>query len=240
MNTEYVLHYAPDNASLIIRLTLEQMNEPYTCVLVDRSKAAQRGPDYLALNPAGRIPTLETQDGPISETAAILLWLTDRHRVLAPQPGTPDRAAFLNWLLFVANTLHPDVIQLFYSHRYGNAAAQDSIQAATRKRISRHLAVLEGVAAAKPNWLGAVKPNANPTVQPSVLDFYLSAILRWLALYPVEGPRWFALSDYPQLQAMTQGIDTLPSTQAAIVAEGLGETPFSNPSYPNPPEGSAI
>jgi hypothetical protein len=80
MTTAYRLHYAPDNASLIIRLTLEEMGLPYQAVLVDRHSRAQKGAPYLALNPHGRIPVLETPEGAIYETGAILLWLADRHR----------------------------------------------------------------------------------------------------------------------------------------------------------------
>ena len=71
----YVIHYAPDNAVLIIRLALEQRGLPYHAQLVDRAAQAQRAPAYLALNPNGLIPVLETPQGPLFETAAILLWL---------------------------------------------------------------------------------------------------------------------------------------------------------------------
>ncbi|MCB1329029.1 MAG: glutathione S-transferase N-terminal domain-containing protein, partial [Maritimibacter sp.] len=69
------LHYAPDNASLIIRIALEELGLPYETRLVDRQAEAQKSPAYLALNPQGLIPVLETPEGPIFETAAILLWL---------------------------------------------------------------------------------------------------------------------------------------------------------------------
>lgn len=70
MTLRYRLHYAPDNASLIIRLALDELCQPYETVLVDRAQKAQLSDSYRALNPAGRIPTLETPQGPISETAA--------------------------------------------------------------------------------------------------------------------------------------------------------------------------
>ena len=102
----YVLHYAPDNASLVIRLALEHIGAPYRCALVDRSQAAQRSDAYMALNPNGLIPTLETDQGPIFETGAILLWLADRHGGLGPAPDSAERADFLKWLFFVSNTVH--------------------------------------------------------------------------------------------------------------------------------------
>jgi len=83
MNQPYRLHYAPDNASLIIRLALDEIGAPYEAVLVDRQAEAQKAPAYLAMNPAGLIPVLETPQGPMFETGAILLWLgEDRKSVV--------------------------------------------------------------------------------------------------------------------------------------------------------------
>jgi hypothetical protein len=82
----YTLHYAPDNASLIIRLVLDGAGIPYRTVLVDRKARQQDSPAYRALNPAGLVPTLETPQGPISETGAILLLPTGT--ALAPHPMT--------------------------------------------------------------------------------------------------------------------------------------------------------
>lgn len=231
MTRTYRLHYAPDNASLIIRLALEELGVPFDTLLVDRSAKAQRSPEYLALNPAGRIPTLETPEGPISETAAILLWLSERHGALTPAPGTPDRAPFLNWLLFVANTLHPDAIQMFYIHRYGPEAAWPEMREKMQGRIARHLATLEQLAATLPGFCEET---------PSALDLYVAAILRWLALYPSVSRGWFTLTDYPTLQDMCARLETRPSVASLIAAEGMSARPFTAPQPPDPPEGSAL
>ncbi|MCB2144531.1 MAG: glutathione S-transferase N-terminal domain-containing protein, partial [Rhodobacteraceae bacterium] len=66
----YVLHYAPDNASLIVRLVLTELNQPFETALVDRRVRAQDGAAYRALNPNGLIPALETPGGAIFETGA--------------------------------------------------------------------------------------------------------------------------------------------------------------------------
>ena len=70
--TDYTLHYAPDNASLIIRLALEAQGVAYDTCLVDRAAQGQSAPAYRALNPHGLIPALQTPDGPMFETGAIL------------------------------------------------------------------------------------------------------------------------------------------------------------------------
>lgn len=228
----YILHYAPDNASLIVRLALEEMGLPYRTRLVDRRIRAQDGAPYRRLNPAGRIPTLETPDGPIFETGAILLWLADRHAMLAPAPAASDRGDFLKWLFFTSNTLHADMRLLFYADRHagsGNNVA--AFCTTTRDRIARHLGLVEVMAAERPAWC---RPDS-----PSVLAFYLATLLRWLALYPEDGAGWFDLAAWPALGALAGAMERRPAACRAAKAEGLGGTIFTRPAYAIPPEGSA-
>lgn len=232
MEPRYRLHYAPDNASLIIRLALEEMGLPYETVLVDRARREQDSAAYRALNPNGLIPVLETPQGPVFETAAILLWLADTHGQLAPSPDSADRAAFLKWLFFTSNTLHAEMRLLFYAESYIAAEAAETLRAGTRPLLRSHLAMLDAAAGDRPGWLGPETP--------SVLTYYLACLLRWLALYPQGSDRsWFDLADTPHLQRILQGLELRPATRAAIAAEGLGATPFTSPTYANPPEGSA-
>ena len=234
MTVPYRLHYAPDNASLIVRLALEELGQPYRTVLVDRRVNAQRSATYLKLNPNGLIPVLETEQGPLFETAAILLWLADRHRAMAPAPDHPERGAFLKWLVFTSNTLHSDMRMLFYPTVYvgTDAGAVRALGQTIRKRIRGHLQLLDGVAGAAPEWLVAS--------QPSVLGYYLGCLTRWLALFPLSGDRsWFSLSDTPQLAALLAGLQSRPAVARAAQAEGLGLTVFTHPVHATPPEGSA-
>ncbi|WP_371224921.1 glutathione S-transferase family protein [Roseovarius sp. 2305UL8-3] len=229
----YRLHYAPDNASLILRLALEQMGQPYETVLVDRRTNAHKSPGYMALNPNGFIPVLETPDGPMFETAAILLWLTDRHGQLAPAPDSPARAAFLKWLFCVSNTIHVALRMTFYPEQYVGANAKDQTQLRLHMRgpILRHFDNLEDLAGQGHDWFAAPVPAA--------LDFYVACMMRWLALYPSCDQDWFDISRWPQLHDMLGRLEDCPSVSAAIYAEGLGPNPFTAPIHPTPPEGSA-
>ncbi|WP_300059304.1 glutathione S-transferase family protein [uncultured Roseobacter sp.] len=225
----YILHYAPDNASLVVRLALEELSLPYRTHLVDRRTAAQRAPAHLALNPAGLIPALETPEGPLFETGAILLWLADRHGHLAPAPDSPARGTTLKWLFYLSNTLHPALRMLFYPSAYvgPGAADQARLRDRTRANILRCLEILDT------HW--------TPGEAPSVLDLYLGPMLRWLQLYPRDSdPGWFALASFPRLHHMSLMLETRASTRAAQAAEGLGPTPFTAPQAPTPPEGSAL
>ena len=231
---DYVLHYAPDNASLIVRMALDKLGLPYRCALVDRATRAQQSEAYLRLNPNGLIPVLETPQGPLFETGAILLWLADTHGGLGPAPDHPERGNFLKWLFFLSNTLHPSLRMLFYPDQYAgpDPALRAAFDRLTRTRLREILARLDAAAATGPDWLGGPEPSA--------LDLYLAACLRWCALYPVTADRsWFRLADTPRLHAICTRLESQPFVAAAQAAEGLGATPFTNPSHPNPPEGSA-
>jgi len=235
MTETYRLHYAPDNASLIIRLALEELGAPYTCVLVDRADAAHKSPAYLALNPNGLIPVLETPEGALFETGAILLWLADRHGRLAPMVDSPERGDFLKWLFFMANTLHPALRMTFYPAQYigDDQSAQAILRRHMQSEIARHLDTLEGLAAAGPSWFCA------PEV--SLLDLYLGPLLRWMVLYPAPngGADWFSIEKWSRLHAMVTRLESRGCVITAIRAEGLGDAPFSAPIYATPPEGSA-
>lgn len=227
MTTPLTLHYAPDNASLCVRLALEEMRLPYRAVLVDRAAGGQRSPAFLALNPNGLIPVLETPQGPLFETGAILLWLSDTHAGLMPAADDPARAHALQWLFWLANTLHPAQRMLFYPAHY-NPADPATLRALTRKRLMTLFDLLENAPHA--DWLDADAASAQAC--------YLAPLLRWPALY--GGPTdWFDLARWPRLSHFARRFEARPAAQRAALAEGLGPTPFSAPAPCNPPQGSA-
>jgi glutathione S-transferase len=198
---------------------------------VDRRARQQDSPAFRRLNPMGLIPALETPEGPLFETGAILLWIADRHGAgLAPASQDPDRGRFLAWLFWMSNTLHPALRILFYP---GTHVAGDPgpLLTHTRGRVAAMLDLLDREAQTLGPWLGADRA--------SLLDCYLCPMLRWIPLYTPE-PGWFDLARWPRLQAMAERMDARPEALAAARAEGLGETPFSRPSPATPPEGSPL
>ncbi len=226
----YLLHYAPDNASLAVRLALEELGLPYRTGLVDRATQAQEGTAYRAISPTGLIPALETPHSAIFETGAILLWLADTHGGLAPAPTAPDRGDFLKWFFLNADTLHPDLRALFYPHLYAGGD-KEGHRALAEGRILRSLALLDAALAGPPDWC---RPGA-----PGALGCYLGPLVRWLALYPRSNPMKPDLAAYPALLSVISDLERRPSARRAAEAEGLGPTPFTAPAYPAPPEGSA-
>jgi glutathione S-transferase len=225
----YILHYAPDNASLVIRLVMDGAGLPYRTVLVDRAKRQQDSLAYRALNPTGLIPTLETPVGPISETGAILLWLADTHR-LGPAPADRDRPVFLKWLFFLSNTAHADLRMIFYPRQYGPVDAHAAQLEILSARMLQHFELLDAAARAHPHLFAAATP----------LGVYTITLTRWSALYPVKGPVWMDLSAFPALLDLAHAQEARVETRVVARAEGLGSRPFTWPEQPNPPEGSVL
>ncbi|HEX7836239.1 MAG TPA: glutathione S-transferase N-terminal domain-containing protein [Kofleriaceae bacterium] len=90
------LYYSPSTAALVVHWLLIELDVPHTLHKLDLEAGDHKLPAYLALNPAGVVPTLVIDSQPICEAAAIALHLADTYpaRGFAPAPGTLARAAY--------------------------------------------------------------------------------------------------------------------------------------------------
>lgn len=216
------LHHAPDFASTIVRLVLEELELPHTIAPVDFDGGALSTAEYSQINPVGLIPALETDNGPMFETAAILLWLVDKTGRLGAGPNDPDRGMFLSWLFFTSNALHQAALAMFYPHRPAGEANTDAARAAAHDQIIARLGLIESLIANQhPRWLSAEHPG--------VLGFYIGILVRWLTSLPPE-PYRINLSDFPNLRAVLVAHESRPSVQRVAADEGLGPHPFTKAS----------
>jgi glutathione S-transferase len=88
---------------------MEETGQPYERVLTDISKGAQKTPEYLAINPMGKVPTLKHGDTIITEVAAICTYLADAFpdKNLNVPIGDPRRGPYLKWLFFGPGCFEP-------------------------------------------------------------------------------------------------------------------------------------
>src|SRR5206468_3744451 len=109
---ELTLYHAAPSRSSVVLWMLEEVGEPYEIKLLSLAKEENRKPDYLAINPMGKVPALKHGDTTITELAAICTYLTDEFPKanLAVPIGTPRRGAYLKWLFFGPGCLEPAVI----------------------------------------------------------------------------------------------------------------------------------
>ena len=237
---EIVLYYAPDNASLIIRLLLEELALPYRTVLVDRSINAQKTAEYLKLSPAGLIPVCIINGEPVFETAAILLHLADSHDKFSISVSDTQRSQFLKWLFFLSNNLHADLRQRFYPEKYAgkDATAVSAFTEITLQRLIERFDTFDSL----------YRESSNPCLfgtEPTVIEFYLSVCFRWAQLYPVVDQSKERQKDFPAARfngvvEMVQRLEQRPAIQHACEKEGITGKFFSDPTFADPPEGVAL
>ena len=101
----------PMSRGRVARWMLEEVGAPYETVVLDYA-SSMKAPDYLAINPMGKVPALRHGDAVVTECAAICAYLADAfpEAGLAPAPGTKERAAYYRWLFFAAGPVEAAVI----------------------------------------------------------------------------------------------------------------------------------
>ena len=135
----YQLYYYPLNASMAPHFILEAIKQEFELLLVDRKSEAQKSPEYLRLNPAGRIPTLIDGDTVIFESPAICIYLAEQHPNvnLIPPLGASARPKFFQWLMYLTNTLQSELMIYFYPARHISAETDPAqVIAQQEKRLN--------------------------------------------------------------------------------------------------------
>lgn len=108
------IFYSPKSRSFAALWAMEETGEPYERVLTDINTGDQKKPEYLAVNPMGKVPGLRDGDAMMGESAAICCYIADRYpnAKLAPPIGDPRRARYLQWLFFNGN-IEAAITQIF-------------------------------------------------------------------------------------------------------------------------------
>jgi len=201
------LHYYPSNASFLPHVMLREIGAPFELVLVDRTRNAQKSADYLRLNPNGLIPTLVDGDLVIFETAAIALYLADKHpdAGLAPPFGSALRGAYYKWMVHLSNTVQAGFRAWFYPHEFvADPSASDTAKEAAGLKM---MAAFDRIA----DQLGDGPWLLGETF--SAADLYLMMLTRWGRSLPRPA------RDIPEIEAHSARVLARPAVQAAIAAE---------------------
>ena len=104
-----ILYHAAPSRSSIVHWMLEEIGEPYDIHLLSLKGGENRAPDYLAVNPMGKVPALRHGEVVITEAAAICTYLADEfpRAGLNVPVGDPRRGVYLKWLFFGPSCIEP-------------------------------------------------------------------------------------------------------------------------------------
>jgi glutathione S-transferase len=106
------LYHAAPSRSSVAHWMLEEVGEPYDIHLLHLTKGENLAPDYLAINPMGKVPALKHGDVVITECSAICTYLADAfpQAKLNVPIGDPRRGVYLKWLFFGPSCVEPAII----------------------------------------------------------------------------------------------------------------------------------
>jgi glutathione S-transferase len=104
-----ILYFAPGSSSMAVHIALHEIGVPFEGKPMSFHNNDLRSPDYLTLNPEGKVPTLVIDGRPLTEVVAILYYLAKRFpdAELLPRDDIEADAQALSWMSFAASTLHP-------------------------------------------------------------------------------------------------------------------------------------
>lgn len=192
----YCLYYSPGACSLAPHVTLEEVGQPFELELVSAVGEGRktRMPEYLAVNPKGRVPALRGvpghsggADGVLTEAEAILVYLARAHPEAGLLPGeAAGEARCLEWLSFLSTNVHALAYgQVWRPERFvEDEEDRPAVVAKGHRNVREQYAYVEGLLADGREW---AVPGGYSIADPYLLVFYLWGNLVGLkmrSLYP--------------------------------------------------------
>jgi glutathione S-transferase len=202
------LYYAPGACSFASHVAIEEVGIPYETQKLSLADGDQRKPEYLRLNPRGRVPTVVVDDHVLTENVGILSYFGGGY----PQAGlwpkkTWDQAKLMSTLAWLSNSVHPAFGHLFRPARYADGdAAQEAVKAKAHESFQGYLEEIDKLLEGH-KWAVAN--------QYTVADPYLLVFYRWgnRAKMPVHN-----LKNY---SALVQRVMARPAVKKVMADEGI-------------------
>lgn len=165
----------------IVQWYLDELEVPYEFVLLDMQAGEQLQPDFLAINPMGKVPAIEDGDFKLWESGAILLYLADKYGKMSS--SAEERATVAQWVLFANATLGPGIF----------------MEATRDKEAPRLLTPLNAILESQPYFMGD---------EFGVVDVAVGSMLGYVRLmlnfdfspYPAIGEYLKRIADRPAFQ----------------------------------------
>lgn len=200
------LFYWPGSCSLASHIALEEAGAAYEAVKVDLRRSEQRQPEYLALNPKGRVPALVTDRGVLTETLAILAYVAQAHPQAGLLPTDPwDLAQAQAFNSYMASTVHVAHAHRFRGYRWADEESSfEDMRRKVPQTMAEAFALIESEMLQGPWVLGE---------RFSVCDGYLFTLADWLEGDGVD------LAPLPRVYAHREQVRARPAVSKVLAEE---------------------
>lgn len=201
------LYWHPMSSAVPAAAALLELDVPHERVKVDIRAGEQRLPEFLALNPNGKVPTLVVDGAPMFETLAIHLYLGERFGVargLWPEAGTAERLQAMSWCTWAYVTYGTVLVRRQIAIEEGGTLSDPTHAAAAHRELDELLGLLEARLSAQPWMLGQAY---------TLVDLVVSAVIGYSAYLgaPVER--------HARVSAWLGKVQARPAVQAADSAQ---------------------
>lgn len=200
------MYFSPGACSLVSLIALEEAAATYTPHPVLLSRGEHKKPDYLAINPKGKVPLLVAGGQQLTENVAILTLLSKLYpqACLLPTHDAMAEAQALSMLAWCASGLHPYITRLCMPQFIcDEASAAPRIQAMAAEMLTKNLAILEAQLHGK-DWF---------LQEWSAVDAYVFWVFKRIQGAPLD------TTAFVNLAAHFQRMQLRPSVQRALAAE---------------------
>ncbi len=205
------LFYSPNTCALASHIALQEAGADYEAVRLDFRANEQRKPEYLAINPKGRVPALATDRGILTETPAILAFIAQSFPKarLAPldDPFAFARAQAFN--SYLCSTVHVAHAHRLRGPRWvdaGDAAAIAAMQKKVPQSVGECFELIEREMFAGPWVMGDGY---------TICDPYLFTVARWLEGDGVDSARFPKVRDHRQRMSERPAVTTVLAEERA-------------------------
>lgn len=200
------LHHAPMACSMATRFALAESGLPHEVAIVRTSRGENKTAAYLAINPRGKVPALQTDDGVLTESTAILPFVADLapDARLLPPPGGFARAQAQSWLSFLSSTVHAAFSGVLRPESFEGCDAE-AVRNVHLARLQTALQEIDAHLAGREFILDNL----------SVCDLYLLVFLLWRGAPAVAG----RLAPLPNLDQFQQRMLARPALAAVLGEE---------------------
>ena len=211
-DTSLTFYTNPMSRGRIVRWMLEEIGQPYETVLLDYG-TTMKAPEYLAVNPMGKVPAIKHGDTVVTEGAAICASLADvfPDAGLAPPPGNPMRGPYYRWMFFAAGPVEAAVT----GKALGLLAPSDKKAMAGYGSFEETIDALEGSVGSGPYICGD---------QFTAADVYVGSQIGW-------GMMFNSIDKRP---AFVDYFERISSRPAAVRARELDDALMPEQSRPEP------
>jgi glutathione S-transferase len=203
------LFYAPRTCALASHIALEEAGADYQAKRLNFTENEQRKPEYLAINPKGRVPALATDKGILTETPAILVYIAETHpkAKLAPLDDPFALAEIQAFNSYLCSTVHVAHAHMRRGYRWSDdESAQESMRRKVPQNMADCFALIERKMFKGPWVMGADYTIADP---------YLFTIASWLESDGADPKRFPKVHDHRNRMATRPAVKKVLAAQSA-------------------------